>query len=140
MVLYFTLPPPYHSQGFRFYAGKDKYENEDLIKWGWPKDVWFHVVSVLCVAPCHLPLEFKIGGSTQRVTVLEMLLGLLLSRARASLALVPSLPAPLAPYDCAYLSDIELFFFLSCCDLCCDVWSHTVGADHLDISLRRAFV
>jgi hypothetical protein len=23
--------------------GKDKYENEDLIKYGWPEDVWFHV-------------------------------------------------------------------------------------------------
>ena len=23
--------------------GGDKYENEDLIKWGWPEDVWFHV-------------------------------------------------------------------------------------------------
>lgn len=25
------------------YMGKDKYENEDLIKYGWPEDVWFHV-------------------------------------------------------------------------------------------------
>lgn len=24
-------------------AGKDKYENEDLIRYGWPEDVWFHV-------------------------------------------------------------------------------------------------
>eukprot|EP00094_Tigriopus_californicus_P013918 TCALIF_13471-PA protein Name:"Similar to ccdc25 Coiled-coil domain-containing protein 25 (Danio rerio)" AED:0.09 eAED:0.14 QI:26/0/0/1/0/0/3/0/143 len=23
--------------------GLDKYENEHLIKWGWPEDVWFHV-------------------------------------------------------------------------------------------------
>jgi hypothetical protein len=22
--------------------GKDKFENEDLIKWAWPEDVWFH--------------------------------------------------------------------------------------------------
>ena len=22
--------------------GRDKHENEDLIKWGWPEDVWFH--------------------------------------------------------------------------------------------------
>lgn len=26
--------------------GEDKYENEDLIKWGWPEDVWFHVDKV----------------------------------------------------------------------------------------------
>jgi len=23
--------------------GRDKYENEELIRWGWPEDVWFHV-------------------------------------------------------------------------------------------------
>ena len=26
--------------------GRDKYENEDLIKHGWPEDVWFHVDKV----------------------------------------------------------------------------------------------
>lgn len=25
------------------YMGRDKFENEDLIKWAWPEDVWFHV-------------------------------------------------------------------------------------------------
>ncbi|XP_030761266.1 coiled-coil domain-containing protein 25 [Sitophilus oryzae] len=25
------------------FMGADKFENEDLIKWGWPEDVWFHV-------------------------------------------------------------------------------------------------
>lgn len=25
------------------FMGRDKYENEDLIKYGWPEDVWFHV-------------------------------------------------------------------------------------------------
>ena len=25
------------------YVGRDKEENEDLIKYGWPEDVWFHV-------------------------------------------------------------------------------------------------
>eukprot|EP00300_Choanocystis_sp_HF-7_P037350 c53451_g1_i1.p1 GENE.c53451_g1_i1~~c53451_g1_i1.p1 ORF type:complete len:210 (+),score=58.89 c53451_g1_i1:47-676(+) len=28
---------------FKLYMGLDKFENEDLIKWGWPEDVWFHV-------------------------------------------------------------------------------------------------
>jgi predicted ribosome quality control (RQC) complex YloA/Tae2 family protein len=23
--------------------GRDKYENEELIRWGWPEDIWFHV-------------------------------------------------------------------------------------------------
>uniref|UniRef100_A0ACB8G9D2 Coiled-coil domain-containing protein 25 n=1 Tax=Sphaerodactylus townsendi TaxID=933632 RepID=A0ACB8G9D2_9SAUR len=41
MVFYFTssvVPSAY-----TIYMGKDKYENEDLIKYGWPEDVWFHV-------------------------------------------------------------------------------------------------
>uniref|UniRef100_H3C503 Coiled-coil domain-containing protein 25 n=1 Tax=Tetraodon nigroviridis TaxID=99883 RepID=H3C503_TETNG len=41
MVFYFTsavLDPAY-----TIYMGKDKYENEDLIKYGWPEDIWFHV-------------------------------------------------------------------------------------------------
>ena len=29
--------------GFYCYMGRDKYENEDLIKYGWEEDVWFHV-------------------------------------------------------------------------------------------------
>jgi hypothetical protein len=31
------------SDGTVLYMGKDKFENEDLIRWGWPEDVWFHV-------------------------------------------------------------------------------------------------
>ncbi|XP_017789594.1 PREDICTED: ubiquitin-associated domain-containing protein 1-like [Habropoda laboriosa] len=41
MVYYFTsevVQPP-----VTLFMGVDKYENEDLIKWGWPEDVWFHV-------------------------------------------------------------------------------------------------
>ncbi|XP_068564577.1 coiled-coil domain-containing protein 25 [Cebidichthys violaceus] len=41
MVLYFTsaVVNPHYT----IYMGKDKYENEDLIKYGWPEDIWFHV-------------------------------------------------------------------------------------------------
>ncbi|OCH87328.1 cytoplasmic protein [Obba rivulosa] len=41
MVLFFTstaVDPP-----VTIYMGKDKVENEDLIKYAWPQDVWFHV-------------------------------------------------------------------------------------------------
>jgi hypothetical protein len=31
------------SDGSLLYMGKDKHENEGLIKHGWPEDVWFHV-------------------------------------------------------------------------------------------------
>lgn len=44
MVIYFkstVISPP-----MTIFMGNDKYENEDLIKWGWPEDVWFHVDKV----------------------------------------------------------------------------------------------
>lgn len=32
------------------FMGDDKHENEELIRWGWPEDVWFHVdkVRIFC--------------------------------------------------------------------------------------------
>ncbi|KAJ1647965.1 Coiled-coil domain-containing protein 25 [Coemansia erecta] len=54
MVLYFTsnvVQPP-----ATIYMGKDKFENEDLIKHGWPEDVWFHV-DKLSSAHVYLRLE-----------------------------------------------------------------------------------
>ena len=38
MVFYFTT-----DEGYTIYMGADKYENEDLIKYGIPEDMWFHV-------------------------------------------------------------------------------------------------
>ncbi|KAI6181880.1 CCDC25 protein [Aphelenchoides besseyi] len=41
MVIKFTsnvVDPP-----ALIYMGRDKHENEKLIRWGWPEDVWFHV-------------------------------------------------------------------------------------------------
>ncbi|KAI0088637.1 cytoplasmic protein [Irpex rosettiformis] len=41
MVLFFkstAIDPP-----VVIYMGKDKVENEDLIKYAWPQDIWFHV-------------------------------------------------------------------------------------------------
>jgi len=42
MVFYFTCSDP----RFIVYMGKDKFENEKLIEWGWPEDLWFHVDSL----------------------------------------------------------------------------------------------
>eukprot|EP00735_Rhodelphis_limneticus_P001025 TRINITY_DN11572_c0_g1::TRINITY_DN11572_c0_g1_i1::g.22026::m.22026 TRINITY_DN11572_c0_g1::TRINITY_DN11572_c0_g1_i1::g.22026 ORF type:complete len:230 (-),score=76.71,sp/Q7T312/CCD25_DANRE/54.41/1e-69,DUF814/PF05670.8/2.5e-24,DUF814/PF05670.8/1.3e+04,DUF1764/PF08576.5/14 TRINITY_DN11572_c0_g1_i1:74-712(-) len=39
MVFYYQPSNP----AFQIYMGRDKYENEDLIKYGWQNDVWFHV-------------------------------------------------------------------------------------------------
>ena len=37
-MFYFTA-----RDGTKIYVGKDKFENEELIKYGWPEDIWFHV-------------------------------------------------------------------------------------------------
>lgn len=34
------------TDGWTVYVGRDKYENEELIKYGWPEDVWYHVDDV----------------------------------------------------------------------------------------------
>lgn len=39
MVIFFKSIDP----NFIIYCGKDKYENEDLIKYALPLDIWFHV-------------------------------------------------------------------------------------------------
>ena len=39
MVFYFTCS----DARYTIYMGRDKYENEHLIKYGWPEDLWFHV-------------------------------------------------------------------------------------------------
>ncbi|KAI9437404.1 cytoplasmic protein [Russula earlei] len=41
MVLFFTSTA--HEPPVTIYMGRDKVENEDLIKYAWPQDVWFHV-------------------------------------------------------------------------------------------------
>ena len=39
MVFYFTCS----DARYVIYMGRDKYENEELIRYGWPEDLWFHV-------------------------------------------------------------------------------------------------
>jgi len=52
------------------FMGIDKHENEDLIKWGWPEDVWFHVDKV---SSAHVYLRLKTGQTIDDIpsTVLE---------------------------------------------------------------------
>eukprot|EP01089_Gocevia_fonbrunei_P005433 TRINITY_DN1584_c0_g1_i2.p1 TRINITY_DN1584_c0_g1~~TRINITY_DN1584_c0_g1_i2.p1 ORF type:complete len:208 (-),score=43.42 TRINITY_DN1584_c0_g1_i2:57-680(-) len=42
MVFYFTTTNP----KYIMYMGKDKYENDELIRYGFPEDIWFHVESL----------------------------------------------------------------------------------------------
>lgn len=51
MVFYYTSRGGYH-----IYMGRDKFENEKLIQWGWPEDVWFHVDDM---SSAHVYLRLK---------------------------------------------------------------------------------
>lgn len=42
MVFYF-ISAVIDGKPYKLYMGEDKHENEDLIKYGFPEDVWFHV-------------------------------------------------------------------------------------------------
>jgi hypothetical protein len=59
MVLYFT-PIGAEKSGHTLYMGRDKVENEDLIKWGLPEDVWFHVDKL---SSAHVYLRVARGES-----------------------------------------------------------------------------
>ncbi|XP_076634387.1 coiled-coil domain-containing protein 25 isoform X1 [Colletes latitarsis] len=68
MVYYFTsevVQPP-----VTLFMGVDKYENENLIKWGWPEDVWFHVDKY---SSAHVYLRLHPGQTIDDIpsTVLE---------------------------------------------------------------------
>lgn len=62
MVYYFTStvvdPPAY------VYVGKDKFENEGLIKYGWEEDVWFHVDKL---SSAHIYLRLREGETWEDI-------------------------------------------------------------------------
>lgn len=51
MVFFFET-----STGYVIYMGRDKFENEDLIKYGIPEDIWFHVDDL---SSAHVYLRLK---------------------------------------------------------------------------------
>lgn len=54
MVLFFTC---ISDPDVVIYMGKDKYENEELIKYAWPDcDIWFHVDNL---SSAHVYLRLK---------------------------------------------------------------------------------
>ncbi|CRK99200.1 CLUMA_CG012491, isoform A [Clunio marinus] len=62
MVFYFTsnvVSPP-----VKLFMGLDKYENEELIKWGFPEDVWFHVDNI---SSAHVYLRLQKGQTLDDV-------------------------------------------------------------------------
>nr|CDS31048.1 aminoacylase 1 [Hymenolepis microstoma] len=62
MVTYYKcelVSPPYI-----LFMGADKYENDKLIRWGWPEDVWFHVDKV---SSAHIYLRLREGETLDDV-------------------------------------------------------------------------
>ncbi len=58
MVFYFTS-----STGHVIYMGKDKFENEDLIKYAWAEDHWFHVDDL---SSAHVYLRYPAPGTKHK--------------------------------------------------------------------------
>ncbi len=53
MVYYFKARPELGD--YTIYMGLDKFENEDLIKYGWPEDIWYVRRKVcMCLGLCFL--------------------------------------------------------------------------------------
>lgn len=54
MVFYFSTNA--HKEGedaWLIYMGKDKHENEDLIRHGWPVDVWYAAIILVQLLIAH---------------------------------------------------------------------------------------
>mmetsp|Transcript_51952 Transcript_51952/g.137209 ORF Transcript_51952/g.137209 Transcript_51952/m.137209 type:complete len:232 (+) Transcript_51952:2-697(+) len=55
MVFFFTCSDPQYV----VYMGKDKFENDELMKYGFPEDIWFHVDSL---SSAHVYLRLPAGS------------------------------------------------------------------------------
>ncbi|CAF3484451.1 unnamed protein product [Rotaria sordida] len=67
MVFFFTsnvVDPPY-----TIYMGRDKYENNELLKYCWPEDVWFHVSKL---SSAHVYLRLQKGETIDNLPALVL--------------------------------------------------------------------
>nr|CAG4646650.1 EOG090X0G3O [Macrothrix elegans] len=62
MVFYFTSNVVQPS--VTLFMGEEKHENEELIKWGWPEDVWFHVDKL---SSAHVYLRLNQGQTIEDI-------------------------------------------------------------------------
>lgn len=62
MVFYYTSTAV--SPSAFVYVGKDKFENEELIKFGWEEDVWFHVDKL---SSAHIYLRLREGDDWENI-------------------------------------------------------------------------
>ena len=52
------------AEKYTLYMGRDKIENEDLIKFGWAQDVWFHVSNL---SSAHVYLRMEDGMTLKQI-------------------------------------------------------------------------
>eukprot|EP00823_Brevimastigomonas_motovehiculus_P000506 TRINITY_DN10639_c0_g1_i1.p1 TRINITY_DN10639_c0_g1~~TRINITY_DN10639_c0_g1_i1.p1 ORF type:complete len:215 (-),score=50.01 TRINITY_DN10639_c0_g1_i1:1183-1827(-) len=64
MVFWMTITNEEKGEKYQVFMGKDKFENEDLIKYGWPEDVWFHVSEL---SSAHVYLRLPSGMSIDSI-------------------------------------------------------------------------
>merc|ERR1712021_51968 len=65
MVFYFTCQSrPDLADQYIIYMGRDKFDNEALIQYGWPEDLWFHVDDL---SSAHVYLRLPRGDSFETV-------------------------------------------------------------------------
>ncbi|OAY54309.2 coiled-coil domain-containing protein 25 isoform X1 [Manihot esculenta] len=63
MVFYFKARPEVGD--YTIFMGLDKYENEELIKYGFPEDIWFHVDKM---SSAHVYLRLRKGQTIDDIT------------------------------------------------------------------------
>ncbi|GBG84801.1 hypothetical protein CBR_g39177 [Chara braunii] len=63
MVYFFKARP--EAGDFTIYMGLDKFENEELIKYGLPEDVWFHVDKL---SSAHVYLRLRKGQTIEDIS------------------------------------------------------------------------
>ncbi|OUZ99969.1 protein of unknown function DUF814 [Macleaya cordata] len=63
MVFYFKARP--EAGDFTIFMGLDKHENEDLIKYGFPEDIWFHVDKM---SSAHVYLRLNKGQTMDDIS------------------------------------------------------------------------
>ncbi|EGN97902.1 hypothetical protein SERLA73DRAFT_182690, partial [Serpula lacrymans var. lacrymans S7.3] len=64
MVLFFTSAAIVDKPPVTIYMGKDKVENEDLIKYAWPQDIWFHVDKL---SSAHVYLRMPVDMEFEKI-------------------------------------------------------------------------
>ncbi|KAB2080136.1 Coiled-coil domain-containing 25 [Gossypium arboreum] len=63
MVFYFKARP--EAGDYTIFMGLDKYENEELIKYGFPEDIWFHVDKM---SSAHVYLRLQKGQTIDDIS------------------------------------------------------------------------